>query len=188
MELRIVGGKFGGRKLQYGGDPRTRPMKERLREAIFNLLGPSIKKKYAIDLFAGTGALGLEAISRGAGGATLIEQHFPTAKIIRRNVDLLEVAEIVDIVTANVFIWRQRKPPLPETPWVVFCSPPYDFYVTRSDEMLALIGGLLEAAPAESLFVVEADSRFDFDLLPDAPSWNVRTYSRAVVGLYRKAG
>ena len=185
-ELRIIGGKFGGRKLQYSGDPRTRPMKDRLREAIFNLLGPSIRKKYAVDLFAGTGALGLEAISRGAGGATLIEQHFPTAKIIRRNVELLEVEEIVDIVTANVFIWRQRKPRLPGTPWVVFCSPPYDFYVTRSEEMLPLIGGLLEAAPAESLFAVESDARFDFGLLPDAPSWNVRKYAPAVVGLYRK--
>ena len=184
--LRIIGGKFRGRKLQYSGDQRTRPMKDRLREAIFNLLGPSIRKKHAVDLFSGTGALGLEAISRGADSATLIEQHFPTAKIISANVGVLEIETRVEIVTANVFIWHKRGPQLPQTPWAVFCSPPYDFYVSRTDEMLDLIGGLMEEAPAESLFVVEADKRFDFSVLPQADRWNVRTYSPATVGIFRK--
>ncbi len=78
--LRIIGGEFRHRHLHYSGDLRTRPMKDRLREAIFNLIGPEIRGKHAIDLFAGTGALGLEAISRGAARATLIEQHHPTAE------------------------------------------------------------------------------------------------------------
>ena len=184
--LRIIGGKFRGRKLQYSGDQRTRPMKDRLREAIFNLMGPSIRKKHAVDLFSGTGALGLEAISRGADSATLIEQHFPTAKIISGNAGTLEIESRVEIVTANVFIWHKRGPKLPETPWAVFCSPPYEFYVSRTEEMLDLIGGLIEEAPAESLFVVEADDRFDFSLLPQADQWNVRTYSPATVGILRK--
>src|SRR6185369_13778531 len=78
--LRIIGGKLRGRKLQYSGDLRTRPMKDRVREAVFNLLGPGVKGSHAIDLFAGTGALGLEAISRGAAQATLIERHLPTSR------------------------------------------------------------------------------------------------------------
>ena len=64
--LRIVGGRFRGRKLLYSGDFRTRPMKDRLREAVFNLVGPAVAGMHAIDLFGGTGALGLEALSRGA--------------------------------------------------------------------------------------------------------------------------
>src|SRR5437868_14777408 len=80
--LRIIGGSRRGRKLQYSGDVRTRPMKDRVREAVFNLLGPQIAGSHAIDLFAGTGALGLEAISRGASKATFIERHLPTAKLI----------------------------------------------------------------------------------------------------------
>ncbi len=60
--LRIIGGVHRGRKLEYSGDPRTRPMKDRVREAVFNLLGPDVAGKYVIDLFAGTGALGLEAL------------------------------------------------------------------------------------------------------------------------------
>ena len=65
-ELRIIGGNFRGRKLRYHGDPVVRPMKHRVREAIFNLISTESDGAHAIDLFAGTGALGLEAISRGA--------------------------------------------------------------------------------------------------------------------------
>ena len=184
--MRIIGGSFRGRKLRYGGDQRVRPMKNRVREALFNLIGPSIKGKHAIDLFGGTGALGLEAISRGAVAATLTEQHYPTAKILRENVAMLEIESLVEAITADVFIWFRRGPKLPETPWVVFCSPPYDFYVDRSEDLLELIAGLIEAAPAESIFVAESDTRFDFALLPHADQWDVRTYRPAVVGIYRK--
>jgi hypothetical protein len=100
LELRIIGGRFRRRKLLYGGDPRVRPMKDRIREAIFNLLGPAVQGKHAIDLFAGTGALALEALSRGARHATLIERHVPTAEIVRRNMAALDVSSICDLVTA----------------------------------------------------------------------------------------
>jgi 16S rRNA (guanine966-N2)-methyltransferase len=163
-------------------------MKDRLREAIFNRIGPAIRGKHAVDLFAGTGALGLEAISRGAGRATLIEQHFPTAEIIRQNVATLGVEEITRIVTSSVFIWQKRRPELGPAAWIVFCSPPYDFYVEQTDAMLELIGGLIETAPTESVFVVESDRRFDFGLLPEAEAWDIRPSPPAVVGIYVRPG
>jgi hypothetical protein len=70
-------------------------------------------------------------------------------------------------------------------PWLVFCSPPYAFYVERNEDMLELLGGLLRAAPAESIFVVEADDRFDFQTLPEPTTWDVRSYPPAVVGIRR---
>jgi len=161
-------------------------MKDRVREAIFNLIGPAIKGKSALDLFGGTGALGLEALSRGAVRATLIEQHYPTAAIIRENVATLEVESVTQIITSNVFIWHRRGVTPDDLPWVVFCSPPYEFYINRTDEMLNLIGGLMEVAPDESIFLVEADAGFDFGLLPNADQWDVRTYSPAVVGVHTK--
>jgi 16S rRNA (guanine966-N2)-methyltransferase len=190
--LRIVGGHFRGRKLHYSGDLRTRPMKDRLREAIFNLIGPEIRGKHAIDLFAGTGALGLEAISRGATRATLIERHNPTAALIRENVAELGAQAQAEVVAANAFLWFKMQPPgtreaLARTPWAVFSSPPYDFYVERLEEMLQLIGALAAAAPAESVFIVEADERFDFARLPDPARWDVRPYPPAIVGIWRKA-
>ena len=82
--VRIIAGCFRGRKLHYSGDPRTRPMKDRVRQALFNRLGPDVEGTLAVDLFAGTGALGLEALSRGATRAILIEQHRPTARDLQR--------------------------------------------------------------------------------------------------------
>lgn len=186
-ELRIIGGSLRGRKLQYSGRFETRPMKERVREAIFNLVGPSIQGTHALDLFAGTGILGLEAISRGAVSATLIERHVPTSKVIGDNVAHLGLQDQVEIVPANAFVWLRQNPQLPPAPWCVFCSPPYDFYVERQAEMVQLAERLLDQAPSQSIVVFEADQRFDFAHLPHADQWDVRPYPPAVVAIWRKS-
>jgi 16S rRNA G966 N2-methylase RsmD len=200
IELRIIGGSMRGRKLAYSGDPLTRPMKDRVREAVFNLVGPAAVGKHALDLFAGTGALALEAISRGAVGATILERHFPTAELIRRNCESLGVGNRATVVPANAFVWARRElggegGPRTDVPWrdtigdaawLAFVSPPYDFYVEREPEMLGLIGLLIDAAPADSIVVVEADVRFDMRRLPSAGPWDVRPYPPAVVAILRK--
>jgi 16S rRNA (guanine966-N2)-methyltransferase len=91
----------------------------------------------------------------------------------------------VEIAPANTFIWAKRGLNLGEQPWLVFCSPPYAFYVERKEEMLELIRSFLERAPVGSQIVVEADERFDFSELPDADQWRVRSYPPAVVGIWR---
>jgi 16S rRNA (guanine966-N2)-methyltransferase len=200
-ELRIIGGSMRGRKLAYSGDPQTRPMKDRVREAVFNLIGPAAKGKQALDLFAGTGALALEAISRGAVAATMLERHFPTAELIRKNCQSLGVAEITQVVPVNAFVWARRElageggprsePAWRETigdaPWLVFISPPFSFYLDRTAEMLALFEQVIAAAPAASIVVVEADTQFDLGQLPGADQWDARSYPPAVVAVYRKS-
>ncbi len=161
-------------------------MKERVREALFNLLGPDVRGKHAIDLFAGTGALGLEAISRGAASATLVERHFPTADLIKQNATALGVKDRCTILPANTLLFSKRWPQFPDIAWVVFCSPPYDFYIEHADEMHSLVNGLIDRAPPASVVCVEADERFNFAQLPHADEWDVRTYPPAVVGIWRK--
>lgn len=210
-DLRVIGGRFRGKKLAYeplvqsGKQPTsdrstlvTRPMKHRVREAIFNLVGPSVADKHALDVFAGTGALGLEALSRGSAKATFIERHVPTASVVRQNISTLGVEEQSDVLITSAFVWCKRDLDLfsqeqTNPPWLVFVSPPYDFYVDRAEEMLDLITLLLKHAPDSSIFVVEADDRFSFDALPHgvradrhSDGWDVRTYTPAVVGLLRK--
>lgn len=195
--LRIIGGRFRGSKLAYealtqDGAKVTRPMKHRVRESIFNLVGLRAGGKHALDLFAGTGALGLEALSRGAVLATLIERHIPTAEVVRQNINSLGVADVCVLKTTSAFLWIRRDLPTFDTqhPWLVFVSPPYSFFVERTDQMLAMIEALTHAAPPDSLIVVEADERFDFGLLPggvrpdrNSPGWDVREYAPAVVGV-----
>jgi 16S rRNA (guanine966-N2)-methyltransferase len=235
-ELRIIGGRFRGRKLRYepfrtGDDPVTRPMKHRVREAIFNLVSTEPAGRHAIDLFAGTGALGLEALSRGAAHATFIEKHVPTARGIEANIKALGVEEETTLLATSAFLWGKRdaagagvqgsgfrvqqkveragsspttansSSPTPARnaagspvrPWLVFCSPPYAFFIDRRDEMLELVRSVMDAAPPGSILVVEADERFDFGLLPTSATgtqtegaWDVRTYLPAVVGVWRK--
>lgn len=170
-----------GRKLTYSGDARTRPMKDRVREAVFNLLGPGVQHTVAVDLFAGTGALGLEAISRGAARAIFVEQHFPTAALIRRNAAALGVADRCEFHSADTFIWARRGPRLGEAPLLFFCSPPYDFYVERRAAMQELLAWACQLAAKGHGVVVEADERFDVADLPVGMQWQTRSYPPAVI-------
>ena len=181
--LRIIGGTLRGRRLQYSGDQRTRPMKDRVRESVFNLLGPGVKGSHAIDLFAGTGALGLEAISRGAERATFIERHLPTVKLIEQNAAALGVGDRAEVVFSDTFHWSARCQLADGKPLIVFCSPPYDFYVERQQQMLDMMARWIEIAPAGSQMVVEADERFDFASLVQPEAWDIRHYPPAVVGI-----
>lgn len=181
--LRIVGGRFRGSLLAHHGEDMTRPMKLRTREAVFDLLGPAIKGKHAIDLFAGTGALGLEAISRGAKRATMIERHVPTAKLTKQNAQSLGVSDCTQVIVSDTFFWVEQEKKLTDLPWAVFCSPPYDYFVDHPDELMQMLASLMQAAPSHSIFVVESDRRFSVDQLPRAEEWDVRTYSPAVVAI-----
>ncbi len=119
-------------------------MKDRVREAVFNLIGPPIKGTHAVDLFAGTGALALESISRGSISAIAIERHFPTAKIIRENAASLSLGDVVEVYAGDTFFWARDISGLPsETPWAVYCCPPYVLYEERRDDMLSLITKIL---------------------------------------------
>src|SRR5882757_9340606 len=110
-DLRIIGGHFRGRKLRYHGDPIVRPMKHRVREAIFNLISTESAGRHAIDLFAGTGALGLEALSRGAERATFIERHVPTSQVLQENIAALGVADRTALQVTSAFLWSKRDLP-----------------------------------------------------------------------------
>jgi 16S rRNA (guanine966-N2)-methyltransferase len=184
--MRIIGGKFRGRRLQYSGDLGVRPMKDRVREALFNLVGVEAKGTHAIDLFGGTGALGLEAISRGALRATFVERHFPTAAVLRANIETLGLTQSAEVLTSDTFIWWRTAPALGSEPWTIFCSPPYDYFMERTDDMLGLIGSMLQAAPPGSVAAVESDLRFDAGRLPEGYDWDVRTYPPAQVAIGRK--
>ena len=186
---RIVGGELRGRRLAFVPTGRTRPMKDRVRETLFDLLGTTVRGAVAIDLFAGTGALGFEAISRGAARAIFVERHFPTADALRKSARELGVTDRVDVRSGDVLLWAKRLPDLPvAAPWVVFISPPWDFFHdghARRPELIALIEVVRGAAPPGSTLVVEADTAFDAAALPDRAAWETRPIPPAVLHLLR---
>ncbi len=190
-KLRIVGGQFRGRQITYSGDPVTRPMKDDIREAVFNLIGGWVPGRAVFDLFSGTGAMGLEAISRGASQAFLIERHFPTIRIIRENVQSLGQDLPVNIVAEDTFFWVRHfledTDQLPAEPWLVFCCPPYEMFLSDAGQLMDMLVSLMQSAPPNSLFVVESDERFNTELLPRSDQWFSRQYAPALISIYRES-
>jgi len=181
---RIIGGELRGRRLPFVPAGRTRPMKDRVRATLFDLLGPAVRDSLAIDLFAGTGAVGFEALSRAAAAAVFAERHFPTADAIRRTAVELGLAERASVHSGDVLLWAKRLPPLDRSrPWVVVISPPWSFFHERREELTGLIATMLREAPPGSRLVVEADEAFDPQDLPEADTWQRRAIPPAVLYL-----
>jgi 16S rRNA (guanine966-N2)-methyltransferase len=184
--VRIIGGLHRGRKLRHTGDERTRPMKHRVREAVFNLIQDDIKGRHAIDLFAGSGALGLEALSRGAAAATLIELHHPTAREIQGSAEDIGLGGQTTVVTGDIFRWIERAEIAADRPWLIFCSPPWELFQSRAADMQRLIGHFVAHSPPDSTLVVEANTAFDPETLPHPEAWFARDYPPARILIWRK--
>lgn len=179
---RIIGGSLRGRRLAHVPGGPTRPMKDRVREVLFDLLGVAAEDALALDLFAGTGALGFEALSRGAARAIFAERHFPTADALRQTAHDLGVADRCEVRAGDVLTWARRPPDLPAAArWLTFVSPPWRMFQERQTELLALVSVILARAPAGSVMVVEGDEAFDPACLPQPAAWEHRPVLPAVL-------
>jgi 16S rRNA (guanine966-N2)-methyltransferase len=167
--VRIVGGNLGGRVLRAPGGPATRPTSEKVREAVFNILGP-VAGDRVLDLFAGSGALGLEALSRGAAHATFVESARPALIAIRGNLRELGLEDRATVVPGDAVASAAHHQP--EGPWrLVFVDPPYHSdLATRA--VLALPD---ERLTADAVVVIEHDRR---NAPPDAMGSLLRTDQR----------
>lgn len=96
--MRVIAGRFRSRRLKGPGKLRLRPTSDRLRETLFNILGPSVEGSLFVDLYAGTGAIGIEALSRGAREVFFVESHAATAHLIRQNLQSLGAQEGVEVI------------------------------------------------------------------------------------------
>ncbi|KFW99952.1 16S rRNA methyltransferase [Pectobacterium betavasculorum] len=120
-QIRIIGGQWRGRKLPVPDSPGLRPTTDRVRETLFNWLAPVIQQARCLDCFAGSGALGLEALSRYAAHATLLEMERAVAQQLTQNLALLR-AENAEVVNTDALNWLAK----PGTPFdVVFLDPPF---------------------------------------------------------------
>jgi 16S rRNA (guanine966-N2)-methyltransferase len=121
--VRIIGGEYGGRRLEFPNQRGLRPTADRVRETLFNWLTPHLPGARVLDLFAGSGALGLEALSRGAGFVLLVEQARAVAERLRHNVELLGATERAQVRQADAL---RLLAGAPDTPFdVVFLDPPF---------------------------------------------------------------
>ena len=156
---RIISGTAGGRRLQTPPGSSTRPTSDRVREALFSRLEHRglLEGAHVLDLYAGSGALGLEAASRGAAQVTLVESHRAAAKVIRANVGVIGHPE-VRVVADTVERALAAGPPAGVRMDLVLVDPPYDVSEDALADVLAALVAHQWLAP-EAFVVVERSSR-----------------------------
>jgi 16S rRNA (guanine966-N2)-methyltransferase len=123
--MRIIAGKYRSRVLRSLKGQALRPTSDRLRETLFNILGSTVEGATFVDLYAGTGAVGIEALSRGARAAVFVEQHAPAAILIRRNLDSLGIKSGAEILGVDVLRGLKRLEERHVHAQFIFLDPPY---------------------------------------------------------------
>ncbi len=164
-QVRIIGGRWRGRKLAFSPADGLRPTGDRIRETLFNWLAPHIQDARCADLFAGSGALGMEALSRGAGYCDFVDSGTAVMSLIRRQLETLGAQEQggCHAVTAQQFLAQS------DTPYdIVFIDPPFNRQLVEPICASLARRGLL--APAALIYVETAAS----EPLPDLPAgWSL---------------
>jgi 16S rRNA (guanine966-N2)-methyltransferase len=155
--MRIIAGKYRSRVLKSSRGMKLRPTSDRLRETLFNILGPQTAGARFVDLYAGTGAVGLEALSRGAAHAVFVEKHAPAAALIRQNLETLGVTTGATVLAVDalrgleMLAARHAADPA----WaadIVFLDPPWAEEAEYA-RVLALLGAANFLAPDARIIV-----------------------------------
>jgi 16S rRNA (guanine(966)-N(2))-methyltransferase RsmD len=185
VQLRIVAGSLRGRKLSCDLHEGVRPTPQMVREALFSILGNAIPDRPFYDVFAGSGAIGMEAISRGGSEAVFIERDVGLASAIDRHLRSFGIAERATVVRTDVYRWAERWQP-PEGPVNIFISPPFADYERRLDSLQLLLSELEQKAAPGSVMVLQGEKGEGFDGLLNAHEWDLRHYGRNILAIWVK--
>jgi len=178
MNLRIISGKFGGRIIQAPIGKTTHPMGERVRGALFNIIKDELQDTQVLDAFAGTGSLGLEAVSRGAALATFIERDKSTVKVLNSNINMLDVVEYTTVIQAELTTWIDKNQD--KFYDVIFVDPPYD------DLQLSTVSRLAGLLRLNGLMVLSYPGKGEVPLIMGVVVVDNRSYGTAALAFYRK--
>lgn len=178
--MRIVAGRFGGRALIAPRGRSTRPTSDRVREALFSILGPdAVAGARVLDLFAGSGALAFEALSRGAGSAVFVDASAAAVAAVRRNLAALGIEAEVRRADALVYLERARRDARQYD--LVFLDPPYRHASALGRELSSALPPVL--APA-AWVVAESDRRAPLDLDLDLGGLDERRYGDTLIRIH----
>lgn len=176
QQLRIIGGRWRSRKIHFPETAQLRPSPDRVRETLFNWLAPYIIDARCVDLFAGSGVLGFEAISRGAAQIVFIEKDRTVIQALHANASLLNaeaIASSLDIIEGSALIWlKQGSKKLRFD--IAFVDPPYQ--TPLAAESFALLENQDWLNP-NALIYFESNSPLEPEILP--PSWQVNHAKKA---------
>ena len=184
--MRIIAGEMRGRKLLPPLTDSTRPVTDRVKQSVFDILAPRIPGATVYDCFAGTGSMGLESLSRGAARATFFESERTAAARLRANIEALKVGERSTVVASDLFKWF-AAPGTRGDAGLVFLDPPYRFLRERADDLRRLADQIAaQHLAADGIVVFRHDSSDALDLRALRPL-DVRTYGGMTVEFLSRA-
>lgn len=183
--IRIIAGDLRGRKIEVKLDPKLRPMSDRARGAMFNIMLHDIPGRPFFDIFAGSGAVGMEALSRGAGQTTFIEKDGLSIQAILKHGKTFGVADRMRVLQVDAYRWIE-KGAIPSVPANYFLGPPYTDITTHAPAILWMVTILKAKVAPGSVVVLQTDDDYDPKQLPDADQWDVRHYGRNQLAIWRQ--
>lgn len=185
VQLRIVAGALRGRKLICQIHEGLRPTPQMVREAFFSIMGDAIPERLFIDVFAGTGVFGLEALSRGAAKALFVERDVRLASEIERHLREFRLADSGRVLRSDAYRWAERWD-APAEPVNIFISPPFPDFERRPEDLVLLLRDLQEKSAPGSIVVLQGEKGLPADQLPDADFWEERRYGRNLLFIWEK--
>jgi 16S rRNA (guanine966-N2)-methyltransferase len=175
--MRVIAGQWGGRRLQAPSGAATRPTSDRVREALFSVLGTRVEGARVLDLFAGSGALGIEALSRGAADATFVDSAPAAIRVLKANLEALGAT--ADVRRADVRRFLGAASAAARQYDLVFLDPPYRLAGRLGGELTASLPTVL--APGAAV-VAESDRRAPLEL--GLPILDERRYGDTLIRIH----
>lgn len=182
--MRIAGGEWRGRNLKAPPGDAVRPTQDRVREALFSMLLHETAGARFLDLFAGAGCVGLEALSRGAAECTFVELAPRHLAILKANADALAAGARCTLVRADAFAWLETFSGAPFD--VAFADPPYELGAEKGYAGMLKLLVERNVVCAGGLFVAEMKSRHAPEESPDWELCRDRTYGQTRLAIYRR--
>jgi 16S rRNA (guanine966-N2)-methyltransferase len=178
--MRIIAGEFRSRRLKTLPGMALRPTSDRLRETLFNVLGDAVRGAVFVDCYAGSGAVGLEAISRGAAATVFLEQSKAAVRVLQENIKSLGVDSRSRVFEGSVDRGLRRLAAESLIPGVIFLDPPYAAEEEYRNTLAVLVG-----TPA--LIVAEHTSRTDLPLVPGLTCLRLLRQGDSALSFFRSA-
>jgi 16S rRNA (guanine966-N2)-methyltransferase len=188
--MRIIAGEFGGRSLLSPSGDTTRPITDRAKQSLFDVLSPRIDGALVYDCFAGTGSMGLECLSRGAKFATFFEIDRTTLARLGQNIAAVKAADRSRVVAGDLFRWFDLSVKRPDSTNasgadLIFLDPPYRFLNQHPDEIVQLAFNLAHGhLRPDSIVIFRHDAHDKLDL-PNLTRYDVREYGDMMIELLR---
>ena len=177
--MRIIAGEFRGRRLLAPDSDITRPVTDRVKQSVFDILMPLIPGARVYDCFAGTGSMGLECLSRGASHVTFFEADRAALKRLRDNITTVNVGKKSLVIPGDLFQWFQFNAPASPVD-LIFLDPPYRFLTERPKELTTWANRAISHLSPDGLVIFRHDTHDTLDLSPLVVS-DTRAYGSMTV-------